>query len=252
MIDSSRSIVLGRRHVGSSVTQPHFFISYVHDSGEDDRHVHRFYADLNHDVLMFAGRRQGESAGFCDSSIKLGQLWSPTLIESLSTAQVLIPLMNPAYFTSAACGKEWAIFVSRLARSGRLDSPDSSIIPLLWVPMELPTIALPYQFKEAAFGVAYERVGLRALIREERRRDDYHAFVERLAQRVVTLSRTAPVVEAPDRPGFDDVISAFTALPGPRLNGSTGPGDAPARNRPPMSTRIDRPILNTNLPEDPR
>jgi hypothetical protein len=253
--------------VGSSVAPPLFFISYVHDSGEDDQHVHRFYRDLNHDVLMFAGRRHSETAGFCDVAFQLGQRWSPALIENLSTTQVFIPVLSPVYFRSEACGKEWAIFISRLERSARADAQVSSIIPLLWVPMTLPEVAQPYQYKEAAFGAEYERVKLRALIREERRRDDYHAFVQQLAERVVTLSQTAPVAEAPDRPGFDDVGSAFAAGPGPRPAGPAGPrpggpaprpaadagaGPAPARLQQPMPARVDRPILNTNLPEDLR
>jgi hypothetical protein len=233
--------------VGSSVTAPLFFISYVHDSGEDDQHVHKFYRDLNHDVLMFAGRRHTDTAGFCDVSFQLGQRWSPAIIENVSTTQVFIPVLSPVYFTSDACGKEWAVFIERLARSGRLDSQDSSIIPLLWVPMTLPEIAQPYQFKEAAFGIEYEHVKLRALIREERRRDDYHAFVELLAQRVVALSTTAPVVAATERPGFDDVHSAFAAAPGSRRAGTR-----PTRARQATPARVDRPILNPNLTEDPR
>ncbi|WP_328477238.1 TIR-like protein FxsC [Actinoplanes sp. NBC_00393] len=236
--------------MGSSVTPPLFFISYVHDSGEDDRHVRRFYEKLNHDVLIFAGRRQSESAGFCDCSIRLGQLWSPALIENLSTAQVFIPIMSPAYFQSEACGKEWALFVSRLSRTDRSGSPDSSIIPLLWVPMTVPGIAEPYQFKEATFGAEYDRVKLRALIRGKRHRDEYDAFVQLLAERVVTLSQVAPVAAARDRPGFDDVRSAFSAPPAPRLNG--GAGDSTAREQRVKSLRVDRPILNTNLREDPR
>ncbi|GAA3961252.1 TIR-like protein FxsC [Actinoplanes auranticolor] len=236
--------------MGSSVTPPLFFISYVHDSGEDDQHVHRFYRDLNHDVLMFAGRRSTETAGFCDVSFQLGQRWSPELIRNLSTTQVFIPVLSPAYFRSEACGKEWAIFSSRLHRGGRPDSADSSIIPLLWVPMTVPEIAQPYQYKDAAFGAEYERAKLRALIREERRRDDYNAFVQQLAQRVVDLSETEPVAEAPERPGFDDVRSAFTVVPEPRRPAGTTATTSPTRRQ--ARDSADRPILNANLTEDLR
>ncbi|MFI5933655.1 TIR-like protein FxsC [Actinoplanes sp. NPDC051494] len=227
-----------------------FFISYVHDSGEDDRHVDTFYRDLHHDVLMFAGQRSHDTAGFCDTTLSLGQRWSPSLIDALSTAQVFVPLLSPAYFASPACGKEWQIFTSRLARSGRLHGAESSIVPLLWVPMKVPAVAEPYQYREAAFGPGYERAKLRALIRETRNRDEYHAFVQLLASRIVDLSDGDPVVVSSDRPAFDTVRSAFET---PAL--VTAPAAPPVRRRVPRPAvnRDERPILNPNLlPEDPR
>jgi hypothetical protein len=248
--------------VGSSVKPPIFFISYTHDLGEDDQHVDRFYRNLNHDVLMFAGSR-AESAGFCDATLQLGQRWSRTLVENLSTAQVFIPILSPQYFQSDACGKEWAIFASRLGHSERLDSEHSSIIPLLWIPMALPPIAQPYQFKEKAFGEKYEEVKLRALIREGRHGDDYKSFVQKLAERVVGLSVASPVATTPERPQFHEIPSAFitghepltghTPIAGhePRPADGNGAAKVRAQNRRSPS-RVDRPILNANLPEDPR
>jgi hypothetical protein len=230
---------------------PLFFISYVHDSGEDDSHVHRFYDDLNHDVLMFAGRRANESAGFCDVSFKLGERWSSGLVEALSTAQVFIPLLSPAYFKSDACGKEWTMFTERLAQSG---APyQSSLIPLLWIPMRVPSTAQNYQYKERAFGVAYEEVKLRRLLRERRHVDDYREFVQVLADRIVTLAGSVPVRHARHRPSFEQIVSAFhqdgsVAAP-PQRQEPAGNGRAPDVAR----DRGVRPILNTNLyfPEEP-
>jgi len=220
------------------LAQVRFFISYVHDSGEDDRHVGTFYRDLNHDVLMFAGLRATGVAGFCDTALSLGQRWSPSLIDALSTTQVFIPLLSPAYFASPACGKEWQIFTSRLARA---HGTASFIVPLLWVPMKVPPIAEHYQYREAAFGPEYERVKLRALIRETRNHDEYQAFVQLLAERVVELSDGDPLAPAAERPRFDDVRSAFGA---PLV---TTPAQRPHRH-----TDV-RPILNPNLlPEEPR
>jgi hypothetical protein len=225
---------------------PLFFISYVHDSGEDDSHVHRFYDDLNHDVLMFAGRRAGESAGFCDVSFKLGQRWSAGLVEALSTAQVFIPLLSPAYFSSDACGKEWTMFTTRMAQSGA--PQQSSLIPLLWVPMRVPPLAQSYQYKERAFGAAYEDVKLRRLLREGRLGDDYREFVQVLAARVVELAETVRVHRSGLRISFEEIDSAFhpagdRPVPPPQRRETAGaPRD-----------RGVRPILNTNLylPEEP-
>lgn len=212
-----------------------FFISYVHDSGEDDEHVNTFYRDLNHDVLMFAGLRSPEVAGFCDTGLSLGQRWSPSLIDALSSAQVFIPLLSPAYFASPACGKEWQIFTSRLARTR---GTESYLVPLLWVPMKVPPIADQYQYREPKFGPEYETVKLRALIRETRNRDAYHAFVQLLASRVVELSDGDPVAPARERPRFDDVRSAFAAPP------ATTPTQRSHRHG------DVRPILNPNLPPE--
>jgi hypothetical protein len=235
---------------GADRQPPLFFISYAHDSGTDDKHVQRFYQDLDHDVLMFAGRRH-RTAGFCDVSFELGDRWSPSLIKNLSTAQVFIPVLSPVYFASEACGKEWTVFTSRLDRSDDLDPTASSIIPLLWVPMELPPIALPYQYREATFGAAYEKVKLRSLIRESRHGDDYKSFVQTLAERVVRLSKTVTVAEATERPGFDDVHSAFAADRPPRLlSHHTGVEKRGGNAGPPAPRNRDRPILNPFTPNE--
>jgi hypothetical protein len=232
---------------------PLFFISYAHDSGEDDAHIQRFYRDLNHDVLIFAGRRSGEIAGFCDVSFQLGEQWSPALIRNLSTAQVFIPILSPVYFASPGCGKEWTIFTSRLDRSGPRESSASSIIPLLWVPIDLPPVARPYQYREAAFGAAYDEVKLRSLIRESRYNDDYQSFVQKLAERVVELSHQFPVAEAPERPGFDSVRSAFATvhLPHQQVAPPSQPHSGKRRLASSPRRPLDnRPILNTYLPSE--
>ncbi|WP_305788157.1 TIR-like protein FxsC [Symbioplanes lichenis] len=184
---------------------PRFFISYVHHSPEDNQHVEKFYEDLDRDVRLFAGIRQ-QRAGFCDTSFQLGHRWSQGLVDALSTTQIFIPLLSPAYFASEACGKEWTLFESRLSR----DSQVSSIIPLLWVGMRnLPAVAEEYQYKEASFGPDYEEHKLRALIRDRRHDDAYQAFVQVLADRIVELSDEHPLPPATGRPRFDEVRAAF-------------------------------------------
>lgn len=224
---------------------PYFLISYAHDSGRDDAHIQQFYQDLDHDVLMFAGLR-GTSAGFCDVTLRLGEEWSPGLISKLSTAQVFIAILSPVYFASEACGKEWTIFTSRLAGSRPDSSLRSSIIPLLWVPITVPPIAQPYQYREAAFGEAYEKVKLRSLIREARHGDDYKSFVQRLAERVVEINRGPRVAEAAGRPGFDSVRSAFHPFPPPvRQRHDHGEPARKTTSAPVPRSSDARPILNT-------
>ncbi|GGK72252.1 TIR-like protein FxsC [Mangrovihabitans endophyticus] len=244
-----------------SDNSPLFFISYAHDGSADDEHVATFFHDLHHDVLMFAGRRRDQVAGFCDVVLNLGERWSTELIDNLSRAQVFIPLLSPPLFNSEACGKEWAVFAARLQASGRARTRESSIIPLLWVDTRIPPVAEPFQYREAAFGPTYEHVKLRALIRDGRHHDDYLEFVEKLARRIVVLSEGLPVAEALDRPGFHEVRSAFDDAPQnwrpatgrhgtAARNDQAGPPWPAARRTTPRPRSQRRPILNTNLPPE--
>jgi TIR domain-containing protein len=188
---------------------PYFFLSYAHDAGEDDESVRRFYQELTHDVRLFAGDRTGAAAGFCDVSFRLGDQWSPALIENLSTAQVFVPILSPVYFASEACGKEWTVFTKRMTASGPPRAGESPLVPLLWVPMNPPAVAQSFQYREPAFGKLYNEIGLRRLLREKKYEDDCSAFVQTLARRIVELNKLSRVREATDRPGFDDVRAAF-------------------------------------------
>lgn len=202
---------------------PYFFLSYAHDSGDDDAGVRRFYEQLTHDVRLFSGVRKG-AIGFCDVSLRVGDRWSAELVEHLSTTQVFVPILSPTYFASEACGKEWTVFTRRRP-GGR------SLVPLLWVPPHTftpPAVAQHIQWRDAAFGPVYAQEGLRDLIRMDAHRDAYYRFVQALANRIVELYRTSPVPEHPDRPAFDDVPNAFASpAPAPR---------PPAESRPKVTT----------------
>jgi hypothetical protein len=232
-----------RSHVGQSATEhppPYFFLSYVHDSGDDDVSVREFYDKLTHDVRLISGQRTGQ-VGFCDVSLRAGDRWSDRLVENLSTAQVFVAIVSPTYVTSEACGKEWTVFTRRMGGNR------SSLLPLFWIPMaHPPAVVLPYQFRDAAFGTAYAQNGLRALIQRTAHRDDLRAFVEALAHRIVDLYRTVRVPPATGRPAFDEVDAAFGAsVPAQR------PGPNRANHQPPVSHRkpqLGMPRLN---PADP-
>lgn len=224
---------------------PHFFLSYAHDGGDDDETVRRFYKDLAHDVLLHAGLRE-ISAGFCDVSFQAGEKWSDALIENLSTAQVFVPILSPVYFASEACGREWTIFTARMAATPA-DRRGASLIPLLWIPMEnLHPAAQEYQYKDRSLGAAYGRVGLRSLLRESRYQDDRHAFLLALAARIVHLNKRFTVVAARDRPGFDDVRSAFGPAPaGRRIPRPAAPTGTEAESH---RARKHRPRQHDHMP----
>lgn len=194
----------------STQNRPYFFVSYVHDSGVEDGYVQRFHDDLGRDIRVHGGPR---SAGFSDMQLRVGDRWSPMLVDAVSTCQVFVALCSPAYFASGPCGKEWALFAGRAgtpgARSGA-DGPRSApLLPLVWVPMNpVPPVMRPYQFYEPALGPRYRERGLRDLIRLRQFEDDYKDFVTALARRMIALG-SVPVPPDPRRPEFDEIRSAF-------------------------------------------
>ncbi|HEU5109298.1 MAG TPA: TIR-like protein FxsC [Micromonosporaceae bacterium] len=208
--------------------RPLFFVSYAHDFGEDDEHVRRFHNDLSHDVRLHSGLR-GDDLGFCDTSLRAGDLWSPALVDALRRCQVLLALCSPTYFNRPSCGKEWSLFERRLAEmpKGRRGAT-SSLLPLFWVPMEMPAVAAPYQYRDRALGSLYGQRGLRDLIRQSRHRDQYRDFVSALAVRVIDLAGRVRVPPYRRRPEFDEVEAAFPeAAPTPAVHRQRRPPPGP-------------------------
>ena len=107
----------------------------------DVNRAEQFYRKLTHDVGLFSGAR-GDDVGFCDTTLQVGDLWSPALVKALRSCQVFVALCSPTYFSRPSCGKEWMIFTKRLERieRGASGGPASSLIPLRWVPMTMSTV----------------------------------------------------------------------------------------------------------------
>lgn len=238
----------------STGQRPYFFISYAHDQGDGDRYVSEFYRALSADVALYSGEDSREHVGFCDTTFRAGDQWSSALVRALRTCQVFLPLCSPTYFKRPACGKEWTIFAERLAgleRTGHQPAP--SLIPLFWVPMPMPKIGHRYQYRDPAFGEAYDKSGLRDLVRLSSARDDYQRFVGALAERIVYLVERYEIPPHPRRPEFDAVPAAFPAAfpsAGRRLPDQPGPDPIPqrvARGDEPLADQdLPRPILNQN------
>jgi hypothetical protein len=216
--------------------RPFFFLSYVHDMGEDDESVRLLFARLHHDVVLYSGLR-GETVGFCDTALRAGDRWSSALLEALCTCTAFIPLCSPAYFNSVACGREWAIFEKRIHLRSAGRNGGSSLVPVMWVRMEMPAIAAPFQYRDRAFGPAYEEHGLRDLIQIRDYEAGYRRFVSALARRIVALAGTVTVPPYPDRPAFDQVSAAFPVAAG-RAGGQfrTGADEHP---KPPVENSLD-------------
>jgi hypothetical protein len=213
--------------VGQTARPPFFFLSYAHDEDrEENARIGRFCDRLIHDVRMFSGDRT--ATGFCDTRLRIGNRWSPALVDHLSTAQVFVAVLSPMYFQSDACGREWAVFEERMAAGRRADESESRVIPLLWVPMEVPAVARQYQYRDRTLGAAYATRRLRALLRNEGD-PEYSTFIETLARRIVDLNDGSLLPPARRRPRFSELSPAFPAPPVDDQRAESEPPDTAAK-----------------------
>ncbi|GAA4731427.1 TIR-like protein FxsC [Phytohabitans rumicis] len=199
----------------------YFFLSYAH--GSSDHLVEEFFADLSGEVREHAGRERQEEVGFLDRiHLHAGDRWPPTLIEALQTCRTFIALCSPRYFRSVPCGKEWGVFSRRLAADPWPGPPSPALIPLFWLPAEVPAHLSDLQYRDRSFGAPYAEHGLRKLLQLRKYRDDYLEFLASLAIRVTATAhaRNPPPLAPP--PTFASAVNAF--LPAP-----------PERNSPPRS-----------------
>lgn len=228
----------------------YFFLSYAHGDQADDERVERFSADLSTEIRARTGDDQDIIVGFHDfRNLRIGDTWPHELIEAMSTARTFVALCSPRYFRSLQCGREWTVFARRvhayLAETGRR-AP--SIIPVFWIPTEVPPALGDIHQRDRSFGELYEAEGLRELMRLERRRE-YDSFVGALARRVQEVFRAYPLPVSDQRPDFHTVPSAF----GPGDSGdpwADPPRQAPVRRqdgRPPPQ----RPILKLDTCDSP-
>ncbi|MGN9911627.1 TIR-like protein FxsC [Phytohabitans sp. LJ34] len=235
-----------------------YFVSYAHDSGPDDELVQKFHNDLSHDVRLHSGWSD-DRIGFCDSTLRAGQRWSPALVEALCTCQVFLALCSHHYFERPACGKEWTIFARRMAKApARVAGHPASLVPLLWVvPTGFPPVAAHYQYRDATFGDEYHVQGLRKLMLLRKNHDAYYNFVSGLALHVVELNKRYEIPPERGRPAFDDIEPAFPdggddgIAPAGGSRPPRGPrpsGGPPRRSRPPAPPN-NMPRLNPIPPD---
>jgi hypothetical protein len=191
----------------------YFFLSYARS--DDDDAIQRFFRDLSAEVRAYAGLPTDSDVGFLDvHSMEIGVTWSRELMLALGRCRTFVALVSPRYQISEPCGREWAVFASRLSLlEERGLPPPPALLPLLWLPPEVvhPVVAA-VQYQNASMPEAYHRTGLRQLIRLQRHRDDYLQFIAELAGHIVRSARHA-VPRPPDGLDFDRIPSAFHGAP---------------------------------------
>ncbi|WP_433045312.1 TIR-like protein FxsC [Dactylosporangium sp. CS-033363] len=198
---------------------PYFFISYATDGGGlDDDLVRRFFADLSEEVRVRTGLSSRAGVGFLDAdTLRVGATWTTELFTALSTSRTFLALVSPRYVHSEWCGREWSLFAERTARhQPETPAPGAALIPVLWTPpRDLPPVVAERQLFTDEFSESYRRGGMRQLMRLQRNRDEYVAFVSALAEHIIEVATADPVPAAAVR-DWETVRSAF--VPGTRVS----------------------------------
>ncbi len=196
----------------------YFFLSYCRSaplpgsSQESPDHlVDRFFSDLSEAVQDRASHAAVAVAGFFDQRLPPGSNLKRVITQSLSAAQVLVPLYSVGYLTNSWSGREFACF-RQLKAAGRVN-PVQRLAPVLWAP--LAGVGDPPGLREALEFVAepeYAANGLRHLLKNRAYHDLYAAVVSRLATRIVDIAESNPIdAVAPSHlPDIEKVRSEFS------------------------------------------
>lgn len=188
----------------------YFFLSYAHS--RSDHLVEAFFDDLTGEVREHAGCDRDDEVGFLDRrNLHIGDHWPPALIRALQECRTFVALCSPRYFRSIPCGKEWDVFARRLANDPAPGPPAPALVPLLWLPVDVPPHLTHLQYHDWSFGSAYREHGLRRLLRLRKHRDDYLEFVTSVAVRIVTTARSHHPPPLVPPPTFADAVNAFAA-----------------------------------------
>ncbi|GIH06953.1 hypothetical protein Rhe02_50200 [Rhizocola hellebori] len=188
----------------------YFFLSYAR--GDDRQYIERLFTDLSAEVRSRAGLPANTTVGFLDVHVQVGATWSSTLMTALATCATFVALVSPRYLVSVPCGREWTIFESRLhAMHRRGKPPPPALLPLLWDPPdEIPRVIGDRQYQNRNMPEAYDRTGLRQIMRLQRHHDDYWVLLGELARQIVSIANHHPVPHGPDDVDYHQVQSAFT------------------------------------------
>lgn len=215
--------------------QCYFFLSYAR--GDDSDSINRFYEDLCADVRDHAGLPRGTEVGFLDvHTIDIGAAWSPRLARYLASCGTFLALVSPRYLRSDMCGREWAVFASRLAQhTAPGGEPPPALMPLLWLPPpKLPAVIEELQYHNELLPPAYRDKGLRQMIRLDRYRNEYVEFVDSLARQIVRTTEEAHVPPIALPLDLQQVRSIFDSR-GPTVRTPKMIAPAPVNNRAPES-----------------
>jgi hypothetical protein len=189
----------------------YFFLSHARDDREDEL-VTRFFEDLSYDIRLKAARTYDDEVGFLDNdSLEVGAPWSSRLVDALSSCRVLVALCSSIYFSRAGCGKEWTVFMDRMAEHKRMHRTEPPVLlPLNWVPIDHPpTVAARLQRHNNRYGLIYKQFGLRHLMHIDGYKDEYRKFVFELGTQVKNIAHQYAVPAAINVGEFESILPIF-------------------------------------------
>src|SRR5215475_3390485 len=159
-----------------------FFLSYAREDNKSDGLVRKFYEDLSKDIAGKIAASPNDVGFFDGAEIEHGAIWDQKLASALQQSSVFIAVYSPYYFQKKFCGKEWAVFKSRVDAYAK-GLPQGSEFPALMFPVlwqkesyvleRLPTPLKNIQYKFDDYGNAYAEQGLRVMLRNKKFKQQY-------------------------------------------------------------------------------
>jgi len=199
-----------------------FFLSYAREDNNSEGLVKKFYEDLSKDIAGKIAASPNDVGFFDGAEIEHGAIWDQKLASALQQSSVFIAIYSPYYFRKKFCGKEWAVFKSRVDAYAK-NLPQGAefpglMFPVLWqkedyVRSLIPTVISNIQYKFDGYGKAYAEQGLRVMLRNRKFRQQYDDFIPVLADKIIEASRLHKLPALPDLPPLDQVVETFPAPP---------------------------------------
>jgi FxsC-like protein len=197
-----------------------FFLSYAREDNKSDGLIGRFYEDLCRDIAGKIAASPDEVGFFDGAEIEPAAIWDEKLSSALRQSSVFIAIYSPYYFQKKFCGKEWAVFRSRVEAYAKSLPKGSEfpglMFPVLWqsenyVLPRIPTALGKVQYKYDDYGKAYAEQGLRVMLRNKKFRQQYDDFIPVLADNVIKAAQKHKLSALPNLPPLDQVVETFPA-----------------------------------------
>jgi FxsC-like protein len=198
-----------------------FFLSYAREDNELDGLVKKFYEDLCEDIAGKIAASPKEVGFFDGAEIEPGSVWDEDLASALQQSSVFIAIYSPYYFQKKFCGKEWAVFRSRVDAYAKC-LPKAAEFPRLMFPVlwqkedyvlpRIPAALGKIQYKYDAYGKAYAEQGLRVMLRNKKFKQQYEDFIPVLADNLIEAAQRHKLPALPNLPTLDQVAETFPGL----------------------------------------
>ena len=152
--------------------------------------------------------------GFIDElDLQLGDQWPVRLRDALQTCRTMVCLYSPWYFKSEYCGKELAVFRSRVhdyAFERGLLVPPRLVFPVMLERVtSVPESIVDIQYDNASYPAQYRDLRLSSFRRSNAGRAHYYTFIDMLAEDILSAINANPLPPSATRHNLELVPSIF-------------------------------------------